>query len=240
MVVTANESKSQDEIIIYNVRRYGAAGRFYHWVHAASMALFISTGWQIHTREIIIGDMAQVRTVHIMLGIFILLWDLICNPLLLAIDGHLKDIIPTPGDVRDLIFMMLCALNILDDSYYPHYDFYDPELGVYIRKYHPGQKFLAISDLVAMLLMGSTGIALAETQAPGSTGIMAFLAGLNVIVLPILDILGMSVRFFHFLLFVFFTLTTLFHVYFAFIPQNVSRLKAMITGKEDVSGEVDH
>ena len=237
MTVSSEKTESQDQIIIYNVRRYGSAGRFYHWIHAASMALFISTGWQIHTREIIFGDASTIRTLHIMLGIFILFWDLVYQPLLLAIEGHLKDVIPTPNDVRDLILILLCTLNLISDDNYPHYDFYNAETGMYHRKYHPAQKFLAISDLAAMLLMGITGISLAETQQPGSTGIMSFLAIFNNLIEPFLDAFGLNVRFLHFLLFVFFTLTTIFHVYFALIPQNVARLKAMITGTEDISGE---
>jgi cytochrome b subunit of formate dehydrogenase len=174
-----------------------------------------------------------------MLGIFILFWDLVYQPLLLALEGHIKDVIPTPSDVRDLILIVLCTLNLISDDNYPHYDFYNAETGMYHRKYHPAQKFLAISDLVAMLLMGATGIALAEAQQPGSTGIMSFFVGLNDLMLPFLGLLGISVRFFHFLLFVFFTLTTIFHVYFALIPQNVARLKAMITGKEDIQENIN-
>jgi cytochrome b subunit of formate dehydrogenase len=224
-------------MVIYNVRRYGAAGRFYHWVHAACMMLFISTGWQIHTREVIFGDIAFIRTLHISLGIFILFWDLLCQSTLLAIDHHLKDILPTPQDIRDLIVMFLCTLGIISDEHYPHYDFYDPELGVYVRKYHPGQKLLAVTDIIMMIFMGSTGIALAETQQPGSTGMMAFFAIFNAPIRPFLEIVGINLRFVHFLLFTFFTLTTTFHIYFALIPQNFSRLKAMITGKESIKQE---
>src|SRR3990172_4314119 len=218
-------------VVIYNVRRYGTAGRFYHWVHAACMMLFISTGWQIYTREVIFADMQTIRLLHITLGIFIIFWDLLFQPLILLIDGHFKDVIPTFTDVRDLVVMLLCALRLLDDSHYPHYDFYDPQLGVYVRKYHPGQKFLSISDMAAMLFMAITGIGLAEMQQAGSTGIMGFLATINSIYMPIFLGLGINIRFIHFLIFVFFTITTFFHIYFALIPQNIHRLKAMITGK---------
>ncbi|MHA2365852.1 MAG: hypothetical protein ACXAC7_17975 [Candidatus Hodarchaeales archaeon] len=232
--VEKKEFSSPDEIIVYDVRRYGTAGRFYHWIHAACMMLFISTGWQIHINEPIFGDMKFVRLLHIGLGIFIILWDLIAQIAIILIDGHIMDIIPTPWDVRDIILIVLCTTGIISDDHYPHYDFYDPDLGVYVRKYHPGQKFLAISDLVAMVFMGSTGIALAEAQEAGSTGIMSFFAELNFFINPFIDMFGLNMRFIHFLLFVFFTLTTFFHMYFALIPQNFSRLKAMITGKEQL------
>ena len=227
-----NEFEDQDEIILYNVRRYGTAGRLYHWVHAASMMLFLSTGWQIHVNQPILFNMSAIRILHIVLGIFILFWDLGVQIAIIAIEGHLKDIIPTPSDIADLCIILLCTLRIIDDKYYPHYDFYDPDLGIYIRKYHPGQKFLAIGDIFAMFLMGVTGIALAEVQQPGSTGLIGFFGSFTLLISWIVPITSQILRFFHFILFVFFGLTTIFHIYFALIPQNFSRLRAMITGKE--------
>ena len=227
-----SDQETPKEIVIYDVRRYGTAGRLYHWVHAAAMMLFISTGWQIHIQQPIFLPMSQVRIIHIALGIFILFWDLVVQIAIITIDGHLKDIIPTPTDVADLIIILLCTLRIIDDKYYPHYDFYDPELGVYVRKYHPGQKFLALADIFAMIIMGATGIALAEAQQPGSTGLMSFFTIFNVLISWLIPLTSVYLRFIHFVIFVFFTLSTFFHIYFALIPQNYSRLRAMISGKE--------
>jgi cytochrome b subunit of formate dehydrogenase len=228
----AMENNTAEQVILYNVRRYGTAGRFYHWVHAASMMLFLSTGWQIHISQPIFGDLGAVRTLHIALGIFIIFWDLVVQIAIIAIEGHAKDVIPTLNDVADLIVIILCTLRIIDDKYYPHYDFYDPTLGAYVRKYHPGQKFLSISDILAMLFMGITGIALAELIQSGSTGMMSFLAGATVLFSWLIPITLTNLRFIHFLLFMYFLLTTIFHVYFALIPQNFSRLRAMVTGNE--------
>ena len=231
---TSSASENPGEIIIYDVRRYGTAGRMYHWVHAACMMLFISTGWQIHIQEPIFLPMSEVRILHIMLGIFIVFWDVIVQVSIIAIDGHLKDLIPTPTDIADLIVIMLCTLRIIDDKYYPDYDFYDPDLGVYVRKYHPGQKFLSLTDILAIILMGATGIALAEVQQPGSTGFMGFFGGIASIFGLIFPLTAVYLRFIHFVIFVFFALSTFFHIYFALIPQNASRLRAMITGKESI------
>lgn len=222
----------EEQIVLYNVRRYGAAGRTYHWVHAGAMMLFLSTGWQIYTGDIIFGDMNVIRTLHIALGIFIIFWDLIVQIAIMAIDGHVKDVIPTLTDITDIIVILLCTLRIIDDKYYPHYDFYDPTLGVYIRKYHPAQKFLSIADILAMLAMAVTGIALAELLQPGSTGFMGFLAGATIFFSWLIPATQVNIRFLHFLLFLYFLLTTVFHIYFALIPQNFSRLRAMITGQE--------
>jgi cytochrome b subunit of formate dehydrogenase len=229
---TAEASPKDEAIILFNVRRYGNAGRFYHWIHAGSMMLFLSTGWQIHVAEPIFANMSFVRVLHITLGIFIIFWDLIVQTIIITLEGHARDIIPTLTDITDLVLIMLCTLRIIDDKYYPHYDFYDPTLGVYVRKYHPGQKFLSISDILAMAVMGITGIALAELQQPGSTGMIGFVAGTTILFSWLIPATIANLRFLHFILFMFFLLTTLFHIYFALIPQNFSRLRAMVTGKE--------
>ena len=232
------DNNSSDEIILYNVRRYGVAGRLYHWTHAMAMMLFLSTGWQIYTSKPIFGDMTIIRTIHIGLGIFIIFWDLVVQIAIIAIEGHARDVIPTLTDFADIIIILLCTLRILDDKYYPHYDFYDPSLGIYVRKYHPAQKFLSISDILAILFMGITGIALAEAIQPGSTGFMGFFAGLTILFSWLIPATATNLRFIHFLIFLYFLLTTVFHVYFALIPQNFSRLKAMITGKEIIKEQM--
>ena len=228
MITTTEEQpkhSSEEAIILYNVRRYGTAGRLYHWVHAGAMMLFLSTGWQIYVGQPIFGDMALIRTIHIALGIFIIFWDLIVQIAIIAIDGHSWDVIPTLTDFADLILILLCTLRIIDDKHYPHYDFYDPTLGAYVRKYHPAQKFLSIADILAMFAMAVTGIALAEL-------FMGFLAGFTLLVSWLIPMTMVNIRFFHFLLFLYFLLTTIFHVYFALIPQNFGRLRAMVTGQE--------
>lgn len=236
-MITAEEAMSKntspgEEIILYNVRRYGVAGRVYHWTHAMAMMLFLSTGWQIYTGKPIFGNMDLILAIHISLGIFIIFWDLVVQIAILIVDGHIHDIIPTPTDVADLILILMCTLRILDDKYYPHYDFYDPNLGIYVRKYHPAQKFLSIADILAMLFMGITGIALAETINPGSAGFMAFFGSLTFVFTWLIPATLTNLKFIHFMIFIYFLLTTTFHVYFALIPQNFSRLKAMITGQE--------
>lgn len=228
------ENQSSEEIIVYNVRRYGTAGRFYHWIHAACMMLFISTGWQIYVAKPIFGSMTIVRALHIALGIFIIFWDLVVQIAIIALEGHVHDVIPTPNDLADLILILLCTLRIIDDSHYPHYDFYDPTMGIYVRKYHPAQKFLSIADILAMAAMGITGITLAETIQPGSAGVMGFVTGFNVLYSWLIPITLENLLFIHFMLFMYFLLTTIFHIYFALIPQNFSRLRAMITGNEQI------
>lgn len=205
--------------------------------------LFISTGVQIHLAQAFFADMGAVRTLHIALGVFIILWDLVLQPILLFGEKHFLDMIPTHKDVRDLILILLCATGLIGDKHYPHYDFYDKETGHYVRKFHPAQKFLAVTDILAMVGMAYTGIALAEMQEAGSTGVMQFLTFFNGIfnLIPFVEVTMANLRFVHFLLFVFFTFTTLNHIYFAFIPNNYSRLRGMVMGTEEIEDkEVNH
>ena len=215
-MITAEEAYKNSpeyEIILYNVRRYGVAGRMYHWTHAMAMMLFLSTGWQIYINQPVFGiSLSTVIDFHIALGVFIIFWDLVVQIVIITIEGHARDIIPTITDFADLILILLCTLRILDDKYYPHYDFYDPSLGIYVRKYHPAQKFLSIADILAMLFMGITGIALANALQPGATGFMGAFAGLTIIFTWLIPATVANLRFMHFLIFIYFLLTTTYHV----------------------------
>jgi len=210
------------------------------------MALFIVSGIQIHlvnnaaALSTIVPFLthSDVRLLHILLGIFIGLWDTIYYLGYLSVSGHITDIIPTPHEILDLIAIVLCTLRIWPDSKYPHYGWYDPVKKAHVRKYHPGQKMVALGDLGAMVLIGITGIGLAEAQIPGSMGILGILAPLNdVFILPA-ALLTLSVpqviRIFHFCLFVYFAATTLLHVYLALIPQNLSKMRGMWLGSERI------
>jgi cytochrome b subunit of formate dehydrogenase len=216
---------------VLSVERYTKSHRLHHWVHVGSMVLFLFTGFEIAIKVYFFGTTYQLtRTLHYILGIFVGGWDLIFYVAILIKDKKLLEIIPTPREILDLFIIALCAFKILPDSKYPHYDFYILEEKKYIMKYHPAQKLLALMNLVVIFLMGITGIALAEQLAPGSTGILAVLA---LLVSP-LQALNLNIRFLHFLMFVYFLVSTMVHFYFAIIPQNRQRLRGMLTGKEEI------
>jgi len=216
---------------VLSVERYTKSHRLHHWVHVGSMVLFLFTGFEIAIKVYFFGTTYQLtRTLHYILGIFVGGWDLIFYVAILIKDKKLLEIIPTPREILDLFIIALCAFKILPDSKYPHYDFYILEEKKYIMKYHPAQKLLALMNLVVIFLMGVTGIALAEQLAPGSTGILAVLA---LLVSP-LQALNLNIRFLHFLMFVYFLVSTMVHFYFAIIPQNRQRLRGMLTGKEEI------
>lgn len=213
------------------VERYYKSQRLHHWVHVACMLVFFLTGLEIFIGMFFISDYLITRSVHTLLGIFIGVWDLFFFGFLLLKHKKLHEIIPTPRDFLDLIIITLCALKILPDSKYPHYDFYIVEEKRYMMKYHPAQKLLTTTNLLAIMVMGATGIVLYEQLIPGSTLILGVIAGL--IVFPLTS-LSIDFRFVHFVIFIYFITTTVIHFYFAIIPQNRQRLRGMVTGTEKI------
>jgi cytochrome b subunit of formate dehydrogenase len=216
-----------------SVERYSKTHRLHHWIHVGSMVLFLITGLEIAIKVFFIGGyhLAQLtKTFHFALGIFVGCWDLIFYLAILIKDKKFLEIFPTPREILDMFIILLCALRILPDEKYPHYDFYILEEKKYIMKYHPAQKLLALTNIIVIFLMGVTGIALAEQMLPGSTGILSLLA----LILVPMEFLNLNIRFLHFLMFVYFIMTTMVHFYFAIIPQNRQRLRGMVTGKENI------
>lgn len=223
-------SKTDTTSKIIKVQRYNKAQRLHHWVHVFSMSIFFVTGLELVIKMYFIGDYMFTRSLHYSLGIFIGLWDLIFFVSVVLIEREVHQLIPTPRDFLDLIIILLCALRILPDSKYPHYDYYVVEKKEYIMKYHPAQKLLSLTNLLAIFMMGVTGIALAEELSPGSTMVLSVL---TIFLIPF-QALYLDIRFIHFLIYIYFLGSTMIHFYFAIIPANRNRLRGMITGKEHI------
>ncbi len=240
MLKTVNMKQSEDQVSEKGyliAERYSITHRLHHWVHVGCMLVFIITGFELFLKipaMYLAGDYFLTRTVHFLLGIFIGFWDLVFYSAILFKDRKFLEIFPTPREILDMFIILLCSLKILPDSKYPHYDFYIIEEKKYVMKYHPAQKLLACMNLLIIFLMGVTGIDLAERLVSGSSGIFAVLGLLTA---P-LYVIGINVRFIHFLMFIYFLSTTIVHLYFALIPQNRQRLKGMVTGKEKIP--MDH
>ncbi len=216
---------------ILTIERYTKGQRLHHWIHVMTMLVFFFTGFELFIKIFFVGDYFSTRSVHFFLGIFIGLWDLLFFGFLVLKHNHLHQILPTPRDFLDLAIIALCAVRILPDKKYPHYDYYVVDENRYVMKYHPAQKLLTVLNLIMVVIMGITGITLAETLVPGSTGIFA---GLADGVLYHLSIINVDVRFFHFSVYLYFIITTMVHFYFALIPANRNRLRGMVTGKETI------
>lgn len=215
---------------IITVERYNRSQRIHHWVHVISMVTFFFTGLELFLQMYFIGDYFATRSFHFMAGIFIGSWDL----LFFVKTENLREIIPTPRDFLDLIIITLCYIKILPDSKYPHHDFYILEEKKYVMKYHPGQKILSTTNILAILGMGITGIVLAESVSPGAAGF--FVPGFvieifSILVIPF-QLLFIDLRLIHFLGYLYFILTTLLHFYLAIIPSNRNRIRGIVTGKE--------
>ncbi|MHA2074674.1 MAG: cytochrome b/b6 domain-containing protein [Candidatus Hodarchaeales archaeon] len=215
---------------IIKVQRYNIPQRLHHWIHVITMILFFFTGLELVLQMYFIGDYVFTRSIHYIFGIFIGLWDLLFFISVVIIGKEVHALIPTPRDILDLVIILLCALRILPDEKYPHYDYYIVEKEEYIMKYHPAQKLLSLTNLLAIFAMGVTGIALAEEISKGSTLIFGVL---TLLLIPF-KIFYLDVRFIHFLIYVYFLGSTMVHFYFALIPANRNRLRGMITGKEHI------
>ena len=214
-----------------SIERYTRGQRIHHWIHVLAMLVFFFTGLELFIKIYFVGDYFSTRSIHFFLGIFIGLWDMFFFGFLVVKHRHLHQILPTPRDFLDLVIIFLCAIKVLPDEKYPHYDYYLIEEDKYIMKYHPAQKVLTVTNLLMIILMGITGIALAEILVPGSTGFLGIIVEL--ILLP-LTALNLDLRFIHFLVYLYFIMTTMIHFYFAIIPANRNRLRGMVTGKEKI------
>ncbi|MFX1513088.1 MAG: cytochrome b/b6 domain-containing protein, partial [Promethearchaeota archaeon] len=225
-----------DNMKIVVAKRYGPGDRLHHWVHALCMSLFIYSGMVLYLDDFVFFKRSFISKFHLGLGIFIGAWDFVYYFLfLLLYDRHIKHMIPTPTDIRDLFIIVLCTLGFLADDKYPEHNFYDEDRGIYIKKFHPGQKLLYSADLLVMLLMGSTGLELAGKDA----GILSFLTSINEPIYFGMDFVfgmtgGTAIRTAHFLMFVYFTCTTLLHAYMAVLPQNFSNVRGMLLGIEKI------
>lgn len=233
MTVIAGEKFPGKEHYAYiTAKRYGVTHRLLHWVNMFSMMIFFTTGFEIHYSNFPLGGHNFTQDLHVFLGIFIILWSVFLYIIYHIVEGKLHEIIPTPRDFLDMAIIMGCALRILPDSKYPHYDFYDPVLQVYVMKYHPTQKLLAFGNFVMLIFMGFTGFALYENLQPGKLGVIG--TGSKAIVNPVIDFVGIQLRFLHFFIFLYFFVGTSIHVYFTLLPSNRRRLKGMIGGYENI------
>ncbi len=227
---SSTEVQTKFKLLI--VERYKRSQRIHHWIHVIFMIFFLFTGLELILKMYFVGDYFFTRDLHLASGIFIGFWDLIIFPAIVVKFKKYGELIPTPRDFLDMVIIFLCAIRILPDEKYPHYDYYNPEEKKYIMKYHPAQKVLSLTNLLAIFAMGVTGIVLSKTTHPDKLPVIV-VDIFSAIASP-LDALFIDIRFVHFLVFLYFIMTTMIHFYFAIIPQNRERLRGMVTGKERI------
>ena len=227
MSETAVIKKQENNTKILRVERYKRSQRLHHWVHVIGMLFFFFTGLELFIQMYFVGDYFFTKDIHFIVGIFIGMWDILFFGFIVIRFNKFGELIPTPRDFLDLFIILLCAIRILPDSKYPHYDYYIVDENRYVMKYHPAQKVLSLSNLFAIFIMGATGVALAG-NAP------AILTDFFGIFTAPLESLSIDIKFVHFLGYLYFVMTTMIHFYFAIIPQNRERLRGMVTGTEHI------
>lgn len=235
----SDEIKPIKNYELISVERYYRSQRLHHWVHVLCMLTFFITGLELFIGMYFIGGNGAyltTRAFHFALGIFIGVWDLVLFSYLIVKHKNFLEIFPTPRDFLDLVIIALCAIRILPDSKYPHYDFYQVDKKKYIMKYHPAQKVLSTTNLFMIFMMGVTGIVLAESISPGYSAYLVpgILVDFFTLIASPLVYFYIDMRFIHFLIWIYFSMTTVIHFYFAIIPQNRSRLVGMIKGRENI------
>lgn len=233
MIELRNESISDPKEII-KVERYTSSQRLHHWVNTLLMIFFFLTGLELFSDTFLIGTEYFTQIIHFVLGACIGVWNFIFYPVLIFRIKKFQEIFPSFNDFRDLAIILLCKIKIYPESKYPKYGFYDIEKKEYVRKYHPGQKVLSLTNLIVLFIIGVTGMVLVNSVFPDSSYVPDFVLVLfNLIVAP-LEILRIEIRLVHFLCYIYFILTTVIHFFLAIIPQNRNLLKGMVLGKEEI------
>jgi Ni,Fe-hydrogenase I cytochrome b subunit len=211
-------------------KRYTLLQRTQHWGNSLIMGIFFITGFEILLKKFFTGDSGTTQLIHVYSGYYIMVWSVILYVFVILWEKKLKDIIPTPRDILDLGLILLCGLGLIDDKWYPHYDYYNPMTKKYHNKYHPVQKFLAFGNFFMLVFIGITGFALLGEINPGSDG---FGDLIYTALTPLID-MGWDLRFTHFLVFIYFLMSTAMHTYFALLKSNRGRFQGMVGGKEHI------
>ncbi len=159
-ITTVNNEKLPGTFEVITVERYTRLERLDHWVHVLIMILFFFTGFELFSQTYFIGSEYFTQIFHFALGGIIACWYLFFYSYFIFKYKKFNEIFPTPQDFRDLIIILLCKIKILPDSRYPRYDYYLFEEKKYGMKFHPAQKFLSLTNLFAIFIIGSTGIIL--------------------------------------------------------------------------------
>jgi cytochrome b subunit of formate dehydrogenase len=230
---------TSDDKRFIRARRYSKFHFTQHWGNMILMVLFFITGLEIAFSKYVFGDYQFTQNFHIIIAYIILFWSLGFYAFVVYWDKKLYEVILTPRDILDLLLIIGCAIGLLNDKHYPHYDFYDPIRKRYIMKYHPVQKMLAFFNFWALIFIGITGFALYEQINPGRY----FMAELGALVMSpftsFIDDIGLNIRFIHYLVFIYFGLGTAIHAYFALKKDNRSRFVAMFKSYEHIELEDD-
>ncbi len=198
------------------VERHDAGMRFSHWAHVVLMTGLLITGLSIHDKSYLLGKMTT--PVHLVFAFSILFIDFPVHFVAMWRGGDMKNIFtPRKDDIK--VAVGTTANFFFLSKKYPEHATWDPKTKSYYmdRKYCSYQKYLLYGDIVSIIIMGVTGIAL---YWPGDMQwLTSFIGG------------PANIRALHLFIFYYFAASVIAHMYLSFIPSNIGRLDAMITGK---------
>ena len=212
---------SREDYVV--VERHPPFFRFWHWTTFIIGIFIILTGLEIYAGAPywnILGSYHDARALHLLLSLFIGFWALPVLLYYLAAIGDLRNILLGRGDMK---WQMDNVKNFVGRSpTYPEHSTYDVHAHRWYRKYNPGQKILFLGDIIALIVVGLTGLAMYSPTAFAPV----------ITIFDWLTLGGMAgVRAIHYLLLYYFVVTTIVHAYLGMVPANWPVLKSMVRGK---------
>ncbi len=206
-------------LVMAEVPRHEASMRFAHWAHVVLMGGLLVTGYSIHEKTYILGS--GTTYLHLALAFTIAFIDLPVHFLAMWRSGDMRNIFTPKKDDIKVAVGTTTNFFYLSKKYPEHATWDAKKKDWYLdRKYCSYQKYLFYGDLISIIVIGITGLALYWPET---------FAWLN-------SLLGGSsnIRALHLFIFYYFAATVLAHAYLSFIPSNLGRMKSMITGKGKV------
>ncbi len=212
------ESKEDElkPLVFAEVNRHGGGMRFSHWAHVSLMAGLLVTGWSIHDKSYILGSSTTI--VHLIIAFAIAFIDFPVHFLAMWREGEVRNILlPTKDDFK--VAAGVTSNFFFLSKKYPEHATWNPKENKYYldRKYCSYQKFLLYGDLMGIIAMGVTGMALYWPDT--FNWIISFIGGPG------------NIRALHLFIFFYFGASIMGHLYLSLIPANIGRLKAMTVGK---------
>ncbi len=198
------------------VARHDAGMRFSHWAHAGLMFGLLITGLSIHDKSYLLGSMTT--PVHLVFAFSILVIDFPIHFAAMWRGGDMRNIFtPKKDDIK--VAVGTTANFFYLSKKYPEHATWDVKANKYYldRKYCSYQKYLLYGDIIFIIAMGVTGLAL---YWPENMQWMTSLLGSST-----------NIRAMHLFVFYYFAASVMAHMYLSFIPSNLGRMNAMITGK---------
>jgi len=204
------------------VEKFALGVRVCHWIHGVLILGFIITGYGIYTGSYIFGDHAQNLALHMIMA-FVILMDGLAHIYFMTVTGEPRTIWIMWDDIKDIIKIAKNFLGI--SKAYPEYGTYDVDAKKFHGKYHPVIKLKYWGDVWFLGFAAISGFSMYYVSVFNYVNYYLNFIGISINLLWFKAI--------HVMVFLYFFLVLIFHVYLALIPVNRELLKSMIYGKEE-------